>query len=397
MFDNFEFDFDFDAIKWWIEDHLKEIVSIGVVFFIVFGGVKVVQMYEDDGSPEGVEESLVFLIETSQQLKNTFSLLEEREIGVDDNYPVVEVSLYVKEPFITSVFLEQALLDYTEALKLTYKTKGQDVKAIRYILYDRKILWEKGLKAKGVYEYRLPTSVVSAEDVNTTTFGTETQTYDEVAWDLTINEKGKPKYVNYELEGRYQYLKRKQGVDMLSDQEFEWFLKYDLYQALGNGFNLYLTWDLGAQPREEGRTTIKRQFDEFVDRLGSINDYTSYYDYPDGLKRELVIDKPQFLYYTETGEVAKDDEDARRKLLEFKPSLYTSPIDKWLDQLANQQVSQINNPQESTYDEPLVESLEEPLLDGPINNEANQEESLVEYEPITEESTDYGAVLDPAG
>ena len=66
--------------------------------------------------------------------------------------------------------------------------------------------------------------------------------------------------------------------------------------------------------------------------------------------------------------MAKDDEDARRKLLEFKPSLYTSPIDKWLDQLANQQVSQINNPQESTYDEPLVESLEEPLLDGPNNN-----------------------------
>lgn len=393
MFDKFDINFDIDAIKWWIEDHLKEIVVIGVVFFIIFGGVKVVQIYEDDGSPEGVEESLVYLIETSRELKETFSLLEERHIGADSKYPVLEVSLYVKEPFITSVFMEQGLSDYTEALKLVYATKGETVKAIRYILYDRKILWEKGLKPKGVYEYRLPNSVVTAEDVNTTTFGTETQTYDEVAWDLTVKAKGKPKYVNYSLVGRYQYLRRRQGVDMLSDQEFEWFLKYDLYQVLGNGFNLYLTWDLGAQPREEGRTTIKKQFDDFVDRLGSINDFTSYYDYADSVKRELVIDKPQFLYYAETGEVAKDDEDARRKLLELKPSLYTSPIDKWLDQLANQQVSQVNNTQGSSYDEPLLE--------GPINNEAYPEESLVDYEAIpeapTEELVDYGAVLDPAG
>lgn len=352
MFENF----DSDSIKWWIEDHLKEIVILIVTVFIVIGGIKVVQISEDDGSPEGVEESLAFLISTSQELKNTFSLLDERDIGTDPQYAVKEVYLYVKEPFIEEIVLEQELQQYTEAIKLISSENGKQIKALRYILYDRKIVWEKGLKPKGTYEYRLPTSAVTPEDVNTSSFGTETQTYSEVAWDLTVKAKGKPKYDTYKLEGEYQTLRQKPGVDLLTDQEFEWFLKYDLYRELGGGFNLYLTWDLGAAPREEGRVNIKKQFDSFTKRLADIGDFTSYYDYADGIKRELVIEKPQFLYYAETGDVAKDDNEARQKLLEIRPSLYTQPINAWLDKLASEKANASNQiTEESTETDYLLE------------------------------------------
>lgn len=366
MFENF----DIDSIKWWVEDHLKEIGIIVVVIFIVIGGIKVVQISEDDGSPEGLEESLVYLIDTSRELKDTFSLLEERDIGVDPNYPVKEITLFVKEPFITASKLVYTLEKYVESVKLVEETKGKQVKAIRFLLYDRKIVWEEGLRPKGTYEYRLPTSVVTPEDVNTTTFGTETQTYDQVAWDLTLKAKGKPKYNTYKIEGSYRYLQQKTGVDLLTDQEFEWYLKYNKYESLGDGFNLYLVWELGAKPNEEGRTVVKKQFDEFVKRLSAINDQITYYDYADGVKRELIIDKPQFLYYAETSKVAKDDEEARRKLVELHPSMYTETVNAWLDKLASQKANEVEVKTEETD-----ESLDLPDFSS---MESNQEETNLE-------------------
>ena len=90
--------------------------------------------------------------------------------------------------------------------------------------------------------------------------------------------------------------------------------------------------------------------------MADIGDFTSYYDYADGIKRELVIEKPQFLYYAETGDVAKDDNEARQKLLEIKPSLYTQPINDWLDKLASEKANDSNQiTEESTETDYLLE------------------------------------------
>lgn len=379
--------FDFDVIKWWVEDHLREIIILTGVLVVLVGGIYGVRVAEDDGSPKGVEETLTTLITTSQELKETFSLLDERSTGVDSKYPVLELDLYVKRPFIESFDLESELNKYVDALKLINESKGIQVRAIRFTLYDRRILWQERLRPKGVFEYRYKNSTVTQDDVATAISGTETQTYDQAAWAKTLAAKGKPKYNNYALAGNYKYLTPKPGVDLLTDQEFAWFLKYDLYRQLGGGFNLYLTWDLGAQPREDGRVMIKKQFDEFVKRLDSIRDYTEYYDYADRLKRQLVIDKPQFLYYSETKDVAKDDDDARRKLLEYNPRLYTETIDEWLTKQARQQVEQTTNgsyaPEGIDYDaellyEPDTVYNDEPLLDAPILEEPVVDEAVVE-------------------
>lgn len=126
--------FDFDVIKWWVEDHLREIIILTGVLVVLVGGIYGVRVAEDDGSPKGVEETLTTLITTSQELKETFSLLDERSTGVDSKYPVLELDLYVKRPFIESFDLESELNKYVDALKLINESKGIQVRAIR----DRK-------------------------------------------------------------------------------------------------------------------------------------------------------------------------------------------------------------------------------------------------------------------
>ena len=134
------------------------------------------------------------------------------------------------------------------------------------------------------------------------------------------------------------------GVEPLSDQEFEWYLKYDLYQLLGNDpTKTLLEWDFGASDRIRGMTQIDRQFDEFSKRLSEVGDLTNFWDYPDGKKQELIISHPQLLYYMLTDKVAESDIDARRRIYASNPSLYQDTLIRWVETLSAEQVRAIEN------------------------------------------------------
>lgn len=379
------FDIDMEEIKWWIEDNVVLFIVLLVVPFILFVGSKLIIDDMNEGVPQTPEEIIEYLVTESEDLKDTFSLLNKTDLSVGDTkYSVYEISLYNKKPFITQGELQTALNNYIDLIKFMDKEDGKTLRAVRFKLYDRKILYDLRLEPKGVFEYRIANSNIKDEDILTTESGTQYETLQEAGWRLTTLNDKKPNYDNYRLEGRYQHLKQQSGVEPLSDQEFEWYLKYDKYRVLKEPTQLYLRWDLGASARDSVNVQIKRQFQAFQNRLSAIGDITNYYTYKTGVKRELIITNPQLLYFAEFNRVAKDDYEARQLLVEDDPNMYESVVRDWLEGLAAEQV---NNGVNNSTDTQMTESLTDTESMGStdtIDNTDTTDTSIGTLDPIDE-------------
>jgi hypothetical protein len=277
------------------------------------------------------------------------------------------VDLYLKKPYMIMGDIEMKLEQYVNLEKNKYNVNDTKIRAIRFQIYDRKAVWEQNLKPKGTFEYRLSTeenpktstkndeTVIGGNDT-----GVEEQKIQQIAWDnTTITQKKDPDYDNYVLEGDFHPLTKSSNSEPLTDQEFEWFLKYDVYQTLGDGPSLYLAWELGVEPTESDMRGIQKQFDTFVTRLSEMNDFTSYNsDNVDKLKRDLVISNPQLLYYATTGKVLEDEYEARQALVKDYPELYKDTVNDWLDEQALKLVNEQNSDSDSSDKDSETEDIQ---------------------------------------
>lgn len=377
-----------DEIKWFIEDYLEQIGSIIIIVVVVVGSFFLIsEMSKDPDALEvNSEEQLQYMETTSNELKETFSLLQEMNQGSEE-YPVMIIDLYLKKPFINSSDLRMILEQYVKVEKNKLNSKDVQLRAIRFRIYDRKIVWEEGLPSKGTYEYRLSTDenpktkTVKTDEtlIGGNATGIEERSIQEIAWDNTIlNQKKKPNYDKYELDGDFLEITKTNKSEPLTDQEFEWFLKYDIYQTLGDGPRLYLAWELGVEPTEKDMRSIQKQFDTFVKRLSNMNDYTSYYSVNESkLKRQLVITNPQLLYYTISGKVVEDEYEARRLLVVLDPDLYKETVNEWVAEQASKVVEE-NSKEENSKEETIEE--DEITIDSSYDSliESTEESSITE-------------------
>jgi hypothetical protein len=375
-----------DEIKWFIEDYLEQIGSIILIIVVVVGSFFLISEMSKDPDALAVnsEEQLQYMETTSNELKETFSILQEMNQGSEE-YPVMIIDLYLKKPYINSSDLRMILEQYVKVEKNKLNSDDVQVRAIRFRIYDRKIVWEKGLTSKGIYEYRLSTdenpktkTIKSDETaIGGNATGIEERSIQEIAWDNTIlNQKKKPDYDKYELDGEFLEVTKTNKSEPLTDQEFEWFLKYDIYQTLGDGPRLYLAWELGVEPTEKDMRSIQKQFDTFVKRLSNMNDYTSYYSNNEAkLKKQLVIENPQLLYYATTGKVVEDEYESRRLLVVLDPDLYKETVNEWVAEQASKVVEE-NSKEETSEESEDTEILIDSSYDSII--ESTEESSITE-------------------
>lgn len=347
-----------EEFLFWIDDpdNKKKIVVFIAALIGIGLGIMLVVKEQNKGVPQSPEEVAKYLIDESEELKESFSKLEEFNTGGTGKHPVYEVSLYLKKPFLTDSEVSSLLSKYVEVQKVLDKQEGKTLRGIKFTLYDRKILYDKGLTPRGEFAYQWKREEINPDDMFKVD-GVDTENIFDASWRLTTEDKGKPDYDKYSLQGSYRQVKPKNGIQPLSDQEFEWYLKFDEYRQIANPVELLLVWDFGAYGKIGSKSAIKRQFKEFEDRLVRMGDQRSFWDYPQGIKKRWVIDYPQLLYYAETGQVAQDDMDARRKLLKLNPNLYTKPIDTWLDSLSVEQVEALNKESSSSGDGSTLEDL----------------------------------------
>lgn len=377
-----DFEYYWEEFKFWIEDRdnwLRLGGLISVLIVLVLGGL-MIREEALEGVPQGAEETALWLIEKTDPLKENFSLLDQQSLTFGETkYISYDIDLYMKNPFLNSSDIRRLLTDYVEALKMLEKQNKRGIRAVRFTLYDRKVLYDLGLAHRGIYTYRIQNSSIKKEDV----IGNES--LEDAGWRITTSNTKKPKYEDYRVESsNVRDFQVSPSSNPLSDQEFEWYLKYSKYALFKDPTSLYLEWELGA-PRDkavDNRFNINKQFQDFAKRLTGVGDLIQFWDYPDGVKRQLIITHPQFLYYATTGQVAKNDIDARSKLLKSNPDFYTDTISEWLDSLSAEQVNQLTQEAQNSNDMNSLDTL--------INTELIPTETLPE---IPEDTTVEEAVI----
>ena len=345
---------DFEEIKWWFEDNWKTVVGFLAILAVV--GLTFLMFYvEADRSgelPDSYEEQIETMQTGSEEIKETFSLLDQIDTSTYEGQAVYDITLYNKKPFIDKKDLERVLRTYIDVLHIVEGTYNREVRAIRFTLYDRKIKYDLGAKPDGQYFYAIPYMSIPEDEKEDELGRYYGMGANEVAFDYTsLYAPNKIDHSEYSLFGSYTQLRRVPGVEPMSDQEYNWFVKLDTYTELGSSLGtLYLEWELGAPKGSSVSRLFSQDVLEYRRRLTAVGaDHTLYGN--DGLrvqdlKRHLVIDNPSFLWYAETGQIEENAIRARALLVEEYPREYQQVVESWVQSLAEEQVRMMQNGQD---------------------------------------------------
>ncbi len=394
-----------EEIWWFIQDNVK--LTLGIIGVMGFIGLVILMLNIDNQNQLGAAgvleensvEQLAFLESNSLELKEVFSELQVMNSS-GDNYPILEVSLYLKQPFMESSEIETYLDTYVELLKLKYNDSEENtkIKAINISIFDRQIVFERNLEPNGNYMYMLsPENVVASEETDDP-YETANQGMTELAWNQTIESKGEPDYSKYASSFSYMELIENAAVEPLSDEEFEWYLKFEQYVTLGGGVDggaqLYLQWDLGANLSDNSFIAVIDSFDMFIARLDAVEAKKEFYmEDPDALRRQLVITNPQFLLFADHDELIEEPFEARARLIEIDPDLYTSTVEDWIEEQAgnyddSDDPASLDNPENKTNTQLIedgeLETQEEAILEQSSDSEPTETEST--EESVTEDT-----------
>lgn len=366
---------------WWVTENVKTtIMGVGFILFVILSFVVYNNQsgsgigYDSATLPENSEEQLEYMQTKSDELKEVFSELQIINTS-PDNYPVLEIDLYLKQPFMRRRDVESYLNTYIDLLKLRYNDSKSDtrIKAVRIEIYDREVVFSQNLPSNGTYTYMLASEYV---DEPRDDYDNRNRSMYDIGWEQTTMQSRTPDYNRYAVYFDYQELREDASVQPLSDEEFEWYLKFEQYAALAGGVpgaaRLYLQWELGANTTQGGYLAVIDSFNIFVDRLRDINARRDFYsDDPDSLRRQLVITNPQFLLFADHGEIIEDPYEARARLININSSLYTRPVERWIENRAGNYTSlddpaSVDNPDNMTNTQLLeseaLESQEEDIL-----------------------------------
>lgn len=340
---------DFEDIKWWIEDNWKALVGVLSIFAVI--GLTLYIFRVEAGRagklPDSYEEKIETLQTGSVEIKESFSLLDEMEISTVEGQSVYEISLYNKKPFIETRDMEMLLDKYVKSLEIVEETYDRELRAVKFILYDRKIKYDLGVRPDGVYYYGIPYQSLPQEEKDDENSRYYSMSPQEVAYDYTsLYAPEKIDKSLYSLYGDYRQLRRVPGVVPLSDQEYNWYVKLDAYTTLGEATgSLYLEWELGAPKNSTAARLFRQDVREFRKRLSTLGEETSLYEVDsisvEDLKRDLVIENPSFLWYVESGQVEENAIQARALLVEEYPDKYQKVVEDWVRSLAEDQIRQM--------------------------------------------------------
>lgn len=342
---------DFEDIKWWVEDNWKTLLGLtGIVTFLGIGFFMFYVEADRSGSlPDSYEEQIETLQEGTELVKDTFSLFDQVDVSTFDGQSVYELSIYNKKPFIDKADLEKALRTYIETLKIVESTNKKQVRAVKFNIYDRKIKYDIGAKPDGIYYYGIPYTSLPKEEKDDEKSRYYYMTPAEVAYEYTsLYAPEKIDESKYQVYGTYKQLRKVSGIEPLTDQEYNWFVKLNMYTALGaDSGSLYLEWELGA-PKSDSVTRLFRQdVRNYRKRLTAFGDESTIFGDDSvtvrELKRRLVIENPSFLWYAETGKLEENAIEARKLLVDAYPGDYKQLVEEWVQTLAEDQVKQMQN------------------------------------------------------
>lgn len=341
--------------KIWMQDPRKKLIAILLGLALVVGlGITVTQMaltYQK-------VESRTALIEKNAKKNNKFFselYMKKNEVTNSKKGEItLTYDLYLKKPFIQTNDLNTELRNFVQTVLDKYNVTHNVVKAVGIRLYDRKIVWDKGLQPRAVAFYSIQQEIASKEikkgngasnkDGNITieqADGTKDEintytntTLPEQAWNYTISNNEKINYQQYDLTvlGFNQY-DTTAITKPLTDQEFGFWLKLKLYEKIIGSNNIdsavmmYMNYDLGGNVSYQDFITIAKDFEEFDNRESKLGDATDFYPNDVTLRQMLAVYRPQLLFYVlSNGQMIKSRTEAQKQLVETQPQVYSKVI-----------------------------------------------------------------------
>lgn len=326
---------------YWVEDNVQYVVA-GLILALFIGIMVFIRVGEGvEGNPlvEGVKKDTIEEVEAMKEVTgnvdDVFSLLGERRVGTHEEFPAYEIDIFLKKPFIHEADFKDALKEYIEIYKWkeNYKLSGLKIR-----VYDRKQVYDENLLPRAsVYYFE----EIDPEQLLTEEEGGERLYGDDVMADNfleTIEAGEKPSYGNYDIRiDGFKDLELNKSIVPLTDQEFAFYLKMEMYQTiLGGskygGAKLYLQWDLGKDVYKDGIVAIEREFENFNKRHLDIGGQHGYYENEYILKQQLAVEKPQFLLFALTNNVVDDPLDAQRELIKEDPELFKDVLEENIEE-----------------------------------------------------------------
>lgn len=328
------------TFKYWSQDNWQIItgVSILVVFFslLIYVNSNTVEVNRFAGdAPAGSMEEVHAMREVADGLDEVFSTLQELRLGSKEEYPAYDVSLYLKKPYMDDRELRSALDRYIEISKWrdNYMLSGMKIK-----IYDRREVFEKDLKPRATVYYMEKLTDKDMLDVSEGGERVQGEDIMEIVLQRTIEVGKEPKYQDYAMRVHgFKALNQNNNITPLTDQEFSFYLKMDLYRTIVGGSRygsarLYLQWDLGKDVYQDGIVAIEREFQAFQARHVDSGGQTSYYDNELLAMQDLSITHPQFLLFAIGKKVEDDPLDAQMELIRLNQSLFRRTLEKHVEE-----------------------------------------------------------------
>lgn len=342
--------------KLWLEDSNHKIFFILAMFVLVIAAGA--GLYNGINEYNAVKNRQAIIKKDAKNNNKYFSLLyvkQQKQSGTKNDV-VLTYDLYLKKPFIATYTLNTQLKNFITSVQDKYNVQGNRVRAIGIRIYDRKIVWDKGLQPRAIAFYSVQQEIAHKElekqdkknkkqnkdkqvkQINGTTDNLDDSNQEALpaqAWDYTLNNTKPINYNQYDLTviGFSQY-DANAVTRPLTDQEFSFWLKMKLYQKILDTQNvdsaaiLYLNYDLGGNVSYNDFVTISQDFEKFDKRESDMGDNTDYYPNQVTLQQQLAIYRPQLLYYVMSGEMVKSRTEAQRKLIQAQPQVYSAVIKK---------------------------------------------------------------------
>src|SRR5699024_6979674 len=377
-----------EDIWYWIVDN-KQIVGAVilvalVVVIIVFAKTKGDSNRLTPEVESGTMQEVKAMKDVSEELDETFSMLDEINATVHHDYPAYEISLFLKKPFINKKEFEDRLKDFVDM----YKWKTNDsLSGMEITVYDRKEVYDKDLKPRAFVYYAEELSEEDLTDVSDGGTRERGEDTNRMNFQETIGKDEKPDYDDYDLTiHEFKKMTPKEEVEPLTDQEFSFYLKMDLYRTLMGrsrygSAKTYLEWDLGKDVYKDGIVAIEREFEEFDERHTELGGQDTYYDNELLLKQEMVIENPQFLLFVTRDEVEDDPIEAQKKLLEADPELYKKPLQEYIEERSgdiSDEFENIDGNDEDNEEGDKEEGTEEENTESEDEFEFEDEENNIE-------------------
>lgn len=345
-------DFFWDFKAWLNEKPIHKISFVLGVFAII---LSLVGLFAAGFNKYSEISNRTELLQQDEQANNKYfeQLWVKEEPQANTKDIILTYDLYLKDPYISTYTLNTKLKNFVQSVKDKYNVNGNRVRAIGIRLYDRKIVWDKGLQPRAIAFYAIQQEIATknmqsqekkdknnkdlqVKQMDGTTADVSAAQQDspqEQSWEYTLDNKGKIDYNDYDLTvtGFQQY--DKDAVNKpLTNQEFAFWLKLKLYQKILGTSNidsaaiLYLNYDLGGNVSYNDFVTISQDFEKFNNREKDLGDNTDYYPNDVLLRQKLAVYRPQLLYYALSGNMVKSRTEAQKKLIEMQPGTYNAVI-----------------------------------------------------------------------